>query len=206
MAKKKNPGGRPTDYREQYAEMAFVACSEGGFTDVKLAKLFKVSKSTINTWKKEHPKFLDSIQKGREDWDTVKIERALIKLALGSRFTETTKEPGKVVTVDPDTGEKKEESKLVVTKKVRKLIVPNDRAIRFWLKNRQPERWRDTQAVEVTGKDGGPIKQQLTAFPSGPMTLAEWEKQVKELNEQIEADNSGGDADGVLDSPAGPTT
>lgn len=27
----------------------------------------------------------------------------------------------------------------------------------FWLKNRQPERWRDKQHLEHTGKDGGPI-------------------------------------------------
>ena len=184
--KKESPKkiGAPTKYRQEYSDMAFTACSEGGFTDVNLSKLFKVSKSTINLWKKEHREFSDSIRRGREDWDSVKIERALVKLALGSRFTETTMEPSKVVTVDPETGEKIEDSKMVVTKKVRKMIVPNDRAIRFWLKNRQPERWRDTQAVEVTGNDGGAIKQELTNFPCGPLTLAEWERQVLEAKEK----------------------
>ena len=29
----------------------------------------------------------------------------------------------------------------------------------FWLKNRQPAKWRDKQDHEITGKDGGPVQQ-----------------------------------------------
>ena len=30
MAKEKKANGRPTDYKEEYDRMAYVACSEGG--------------------------------------------------------------------------------------------------------------------------------------------------------------------------------
>ncbi|WP_174984691.1 hypothetical protein [Pandoraea commovens] len=32
----------------------------------------------------------------------------------------------------------------------------------YWLKNRQPEQWRDRVAHEVTGAAGGPIKHETT--------------------------------------------
>lgn len=43
----KTEGGAPTKYQADYAHMAEVACSEAPFTDLKLSKLFNVSKSTI---------------------------------------------------------------------------------------------------------------------------------------------------------------
>ncbi len=58
--KSENTVGRPTDYEERFCQMAYVACSEGGFTDKKLAKLFGVCESTINTWKREYPEFRDT--------------------------------------------------------------------------------------------------------------------------------------------------
>ena len=165
--------------------MAYVACVEGGFTDVKLAKLFGVSKSTINLWKRVHPEFSDSTRRGKDQYNRLDAEKSLLKLIKGFRYTETTKEAKPIVTKNTETGE--EEiigEKLLVTKKVHKFIPPNERSIRFFLKNRDPARWRDTQAVEVTGNDGGPIKQELTNFPSGPLSLAEWERQVLEVDEQ----------------------
>lgn len=36
---------------------------------------------------------------------------------------------------------------------------------------------------EHSGKDGGPIETKMTAYPSGPLSLAEWEKQVGELHQ-----------------------
>ncbi|MBU2652685.1 MAG: helix-turn-helix domain-containing protein [Bacteroidetes bacterium] len=129
--------------------MAEVACREGGLTDVKLAKLFGVAKSTINLWKKEHPDFSDSIKKGKDDWDSEKIENSLAKRALGFSYTETTKEPRLIKKPDGDITT----SDMVVTKKVTKLIVPDTTAQIFWLKNRQPKRWRDRHEVEVTGDD-----------------------------------------------------
>ena len=53
-----------------------------------------------------------------------------------------------------------------------------------WLCNRQPDRWKKLKHVELSGKDGRPVKtESLVAVPSGPMSIEQWEKQVKEARE-----------------------
>ncbi len=132
---KKRKGGRPTDYDpENYPRMAYVACMDGGFTDVKLAKLFGVSKATINNWKKEHPEFFDSIVRGKDEFDCAAAENCLLKRVKGFRYTEITREPSS-----------KEPDKMVVTKKVSKMVVPDTKAIQFFLINRSR---RDPQTGE----------------------------------------------------------
>jgi len=142
----KHPGGRPTEYREEYARMAYVACTEGGFTDVKLAKLFGVAKQTIYNWKREHPEFLDSIIRGKDEFDVAKAEECLLKRVTGYRYTEVTRE-------------RNDQGQMVVSKKVGKHIPPDVKAITFFLINRSRDgRWRRIQSVEVTGKNGGPLE------------------------------------------------
>ena len=41
---------------------------------------------------------------------------------------------------------------------IRKVYPPDTTAAIFWLKNRKPEEWRDKQAVEHSGPNGGPIE------------------------------------------------
>ena len=135
--------GRPTEYKDDYPRMAEVACREGGFTNPKLGKLFGVSAATIHTWGKLYPEFLDAIKRGKDDWDTLKVEKTLLKRAMGFSYTETTQEPAKL-------GSKE----MTVTKKVKKLVVPDTTAQIFWLKNRQPARWRDTKNIEHSGEVG----------------------------------------------------
>ena len=194
--KKESPKkmGTPTKYRKNYARMAYELCAETGLTDKKLAAVFDVCEKTINNWKHEHEKFLQSIQRGKDKFNCGKAENSLFKLVMGFHYIETTKEAKPIVIKDTETGEEKiSGDRLLVTKKVRKFIPPNDRALRFFLKNRDPARWRDTQAVEVTGKDGGPIQKELTNFPAGPLSIAEWERQVleaKEKNAKLLKDNS----------------
>jgi len=125
-------------YKDDYARQAQVACSEGGFTDAKLAKLFDVSKATINTWKHSHPDFYSSILAGKEKYDTEKVETALLKRALGFQYNEITKEPA---------AEEAKETGLVITKIVRKSVPGDVKAQTFWLRNRNRERWPDSQNV-----------------------------------------------------------
>ena len=134
-------GGRPTKYKVDYARQAEVACREGGFTDVKLAKLFSVTVPTITGWKKSHPGFFTSIKKGKDDYDVMLAEDCLMKRLQGYNYIETTKKPNRGKGVDPGT--------LVITKQVTKHVVPDTTAQIFFLKNRQPERWRDRQQIDV---------------------------------------------------------
>jgi len=184
--KKESPKkmGTPTKYKKEYARMAYVLCAETGLTDKKLAAVFDVCEKTINNWKHGHEEFLQSIQRGKDKFNCEKAEDSLFKLVMGFHYTETTKEAKPIVIKNQNGTEEVIGDKLLVTKQVRKFIPPNDRALRFFLKNRNPARWRDPQAVEVTGKDGGPIQEKFTNFPSGPLSIAEWERQVLEAKEK----------------------
>lgn len=124
--------------------MAYVACKDGGFTDVKLANLFNVSRSTINVWKRDYPDFKAEILRGKDDFDTKNVEGDLLKRARGFTYTEVTKEPETIPIRDPITNKVIGiEEKMRVTKTVKKMVVPSVTAQIYWLKNRNRERWPD---------------------------------------------------------------
>lgn len=154
--KAKNKGGRPTKYKPEFVVIAGELCRKKGYTDKNLAAHFKVSESTIDDWKKRYPGFLESLKKGKDEFDTRIVEQALLKRAVGYSYDETTQEPvivdkGEVDEKDIGEGETVEvavESSLVVTKVVTKEIAPDVVADIFWLKNRQPQRWSDKKEID----------------------------------------------------------
>ena len=155
--KKKLPAkkkvGRHSKFQVEYVHLAYVACKEGGFTDLKLAKLFKVGKATINVWKKMYPQFMESLRKGKDEWDCLAAEKSMLKRVLGFRYTETTRE---------GIQGKKGKGGFVITKKVSKLIPPDVKACDIWLCNRKPERWKRLKHIELTGEDGSSLFGNLT--------------------------------------------
>ncbi len=61
-----DPGGRPTKYRNEYADAVGKLSLVGApCTDKILAEYFKVAKSTINRWKLERPRFSEAIREVR---------------------------------------------------------------------------------------------------------------------------------------------
>ena len=133
------------------------------------------------------------------------VEKAFLKRCTGFYYNETTREPITVDEIDPKTGDLVKVTKMVVTKRARKHIVPDARGCMDWLTNRAPDRWKKVKHVEISGEEGGPVKTQgLVAVPSGPLTIAEWEKQVKEAianDKKADADNRS--ADDAMDTPGG---
>jgi hypothetical protein len=153
MATKDKKQGRPERvYHKGYVRPAYVACAEYGSTMKQLAKLFGISEGLLYRWQREHQELRDAILKGREYFDTRRVEKALLKRALGFRFTETTREPTvELVAVNP--GGKpitRPSENLVVTKKVSKLVVPDVKAIDKWLSLRDPDRWKEVKEMEIT--------------------------------------------------------
>lgn len=132
--KKKN--GRPSEYKEDYARQAHVVCSEMGATDLKLAKLFGVTRPTISQWKQDHPEFKKAIVEGKDIFNSATAETCLLKRVTGYDFKETT--------LEPDI-----EGKLSVSKIVKKHIPSDPTSTIFFLKNRNPERWRDTKNIDA---------------------------------------------------------
>lgn len=138
-------GGRPTKYKEDYNEKAFIACAELGADDKTLAKLFDVNVSNLNEWKKKYDDFRESIKKGKDIFDTEKVEKSLLQRALGYTYTETKTE----VT-------KNKAGKVTRTKVTTftKHMAPDPTCKIFWLKNRNKDRWKDIKAVASTDSEG----------------------------------------------------
>lgn len=131
------PAGRPTKYRDEYAEQAFNYCLLGA-TDKELAAFFGVEERTINGWKLEHPEFLQSLKSGKEEADA-RVASRLYARAMGLKVTETRMSGG---------GDDDESPAAVETVKE---LPPDTTAAIFWLKNRQPAKWRDKQDHEHSG-------------------------------------------------------
>lgn len=132
------PAGRPTKYKAEYVKQARKLCHLGA-TDAELAAFFEVDEDTINEWKKVHPEFSESLKVSKEEYDG-RIERKLAERAMGYSHgaVKIFNDEGTPMKVD-----------------YVEHYPPDTTACIFWLKNRQPSKWRDRQ--EVTGADGAPI-------------------------------------------------
>ena len=117
--------GRPTKYKKEYDEQAAKLCRLGA-TDVQLADFFGVTEKTLNNWKHEHPRFLQSLKKGKVFSDD-KVEMALYDRAIGYEYEEV----------------KEEQSEQGMRRTVTTKRIQDNTAAIFWLKNRRPEQWRD---------------------------------------------------------------
>lgn len=125
---------RPTKYKPAYNNQAYKICLLKA-TDKDLADFFEVHEDTINEWKKVHPKFSESIKKGKIQADA-EVAKKLFQRACGYEHKEDKvfcNAQGKVTTV-----------------KVTKHYPPDTAAAFIWLKNRAG--WRDKQELVVDDK------------------------------------------------------
>lgn len=123
--------GRPTDYRPEYVDQAEKLCKLGA-TDKELADFFDVNPDTIYEWKNKYPEFSESIKKGKDIADA-EVADKLFKRATGYSHS--------AVKIFNNQGK-------VITAPYTEHYPPDTTAAIFWLKNRQPKKWRDKQEVE----------------------------------------------------------
>ena len=139
---KKKSRGRKSEYREEYAEQALKLCLLGA-TDKEIAEFFSFSEQTLNSWKKKFPQFLESLKKGKAVADA-NVASRLYSRAIGydARATKFATNEGKI------------------TDKVEYFehYPPDTTAAIFWLKNRQPGKWRDKKEVENQIKLGDELE------------------------------------------------
>lgn len=105
-----------------------------GATDEEIAKRLGISIASFYNFKNQFLEFLEALKETKEIVDA-QVENALLKRALGYSYDEVTKE-----VVDGE---------LKVTKVITKQVVPDTTAQIFWLKNREPSKWRDKLQVEA---------------------------------------------------------
>lgn len=145
---------RPSSYKADFANQAEKLCKLGA-TDLDLAEFFGTTEQTVNNWKKKHPEFFESLNRGKIIADAEVADR-LHQRALGFEWEEA--QPIKLKEVTYENGKRLREVERVEVVMVHKVVPPDTSAGIFWLKNRRKASWRDKQDHEVTGKDGGPVE------------------------------------------------
>jgi len=144
-AERRIPVARPSKYKPEFAQQAAKLCALGA-TDAQLADFFRVSVSTVNLWKSQHPEFSESIKVPKAQADD-RVEQSLYRRAMGYEHDETDI---RVVAGG------------IVETPIRKHYPPDTTAAIFWLKNRRPSEWREKVENVVTGADGGPVQYAMT--------------------------------------------
>ena len=148
--KKRGPG-RPSNYDPtKHPTAATFLANQFGMTNQHIADAFMISINTLDHWIEDHPEFRQAIKAGRDNWDTGQVETTLLRRAMGYPYTETKVKEVLVEGMDAEGVAVAVPAREVTT--FNKTMAPNMTAIIFWLKNRQPERWRDVQAVDITKK------------------------------------------------------
>lgn len=99
-----------------------------------------VAHTTLMKWRRQSPE-LDKALTITEDLVDGQVEGALLKRALGYDYFEETWTP------DPDTGRE------VLTRKVKKHVPADVKAIAMWLFNRRGDAWRSMQP-QLPADDG----------------------------------------------------
>lgn len=157
MAEKKNKGGRPSkksglDLRqvEKLAKM--------GWDDQQMADFFEVDVRTWYRWKVTDDKFCQALKSWKDEADQ-RVVRSLFERACGYSHPED-----KIMQY---------EGQPVVVPTV-KHYAPDTTACIFWLKNRDPEKWRD----KVEHDHSGELKHSGVMMVPAGMSSQEWEKQV----------------------------
>jgi len=144
----KNKGGRPPKYDKSILDDVFNMTLLGA-TDQELAEHFDVTRQTIQQWKKDHAEFSYTIKKGKKYADG-KVARSMFDRACGYSHPED-----KVFV---------HEGVPIVVPTI-KHYPPDTAAAFIWLKNRQPDKWRDKQEYEHSG-NLGPITINLVPIDS----------------------------------------
>ena len=121
------------------------AWARDGLSDEQMAHNIGITTTTLYDWKKKYPVFSEALARGKEVVD-IEVENALLKRAKGYDYIETTSE----LIADKNA---KNKAVMKVTKRVTRHVLPDVKAIVFWLTNRKPE-WRDKQEKELSGNIG----------------------------------------------------
>lgn len=120
-----------------------------GMTDAEVAAFFGVAERTLNRWKLDHPAFCHALNEGKVAADA-NVAESLYKRATGE-FVEFQK------------AYKNRETGAVEVVTLKQWTPGDPGAAKLWLTNRQPTKWRDKQAVELSNPDGSLAPKPLDA-------------------------------------------
>lgn len=167
--------GRPAiPYDPKYYDTLARQAAMLGLKNEQIASALGIGPTTLKKWMREYATFATAVKEGRDRADA-KVAKGLYLRAVGFRYRERKMIFGN----DPGTPQRVE----VTTKRV----PPDPVACIFWLKNRQPQLWRDKHDHAITGGDGGPVKvenvarQEILADPRLNQAADDFERELARL-------------------------
>lgn len=122
-------------YKGEYHDQLAFRYSLLGYSKREVAECLGVTHTTINNWCKAYPSFAAAYDAGRSNADA-EVAAALYKKATGFTVRETH--------VSNYQGE-------ITLTPVEKHFAPDTVAAKYWLGNRQPDKWREKQEVSLSG-------------------------------------------------------
>ncbi len=108
--------------------------AKAGLTNEEIATMIGIGETQFSTLLSKDRELWQMLEDAKEE-PNHQVERALFKRALGYQVKETTKEAGRPVKV------------------VIKEIAPDPISCIFWLKNRDPKKWRDVIEMKFSLRD-----------------------------------------------------
>jgi hypothetical protein len=138
------PAGRPTKYDPDYHPEHAYKLGLLSHTDEEIAAFFEISTDTYYEWKRRHPEFSEAVSRAKIPAD------ADVAVSFHKRATGYDIKTEKIFCFQGE----------VIRAETTTHIPPDPGAALNWLKNRQPDKWRDKKQLEVEDQDGQPV-----AFP-----------------------------------------
>lgn len=127
--------GRPSNFNENIAHVVIALFKEGK-TEEQVSQMLGIHIGTLRNWKNSDPDFLNATKDAKRSADDL-VEAALFTRAVGYSHKEV-----KIMSYE---GHSFEHEYI-------KQVEPDSAAAQFWLRNRQPEKWRDKQEIDVKGE------------------------------------------------------
>lgn len=135
-----------SDARRKYSPSLHPAAisrlSSCGLNNRQIAEVLDIAVSTLIDWSNKYQVVRRALEIPRLERN-LKVVDALYQRAIGYEHDhEDIRVAGGEVIITP----------------VKKHVQPDVRAQEIWLYNRMPEHWKSRSAIELTGKDGGPLE------------------------------------------------
>lgn len=133
--------GRPSLFRPEYIEQA-EKLAMLGMTNEEMTKFFEVAKATFDKWMREIDEFSSAVKKGRAGADA-EVVASLYKRAIGYSHpaVKIMQYEGRPVTVE-----------------YTERYPPDPVSMIFWLRNRQPAKWRNNPDAATDDTPPAPVK------------------------------------------------
>ena len=154
--------GRPTKYNKKIVDKIYTLIASDTYTVEEICRMVKIATSTYFDCVNKYRDFSDNIKKAEEartETLAMEAERSLKKLVTGYTVEET--QITSVGTGKYDVNGK-EIAKVKEQRTTKKHFQPNPAAVFFTLCNAEPDKWKNRQVAELTGKDGKDLFGKLT--------------------------------------------